>query len=267
MDPNPDTLHFIRRLTEDGVLTDDEIWSLGSFLNDHDEARESWPGNAIYEVLCSIFADGKLDPHEIEALTLILNGIELQCAGATESHFKQREIPAAPPPEIPIDVHDFFLPQVDRDLEIQPSSQFEEVCKINLKEHKCSCIEWMYKRRVLAEKSPGRACKHIVKGFRIAVLEDEKAKKNWHQKFVDLIHLHCDQDKGFEAIPLWKLVQSGDDEFIVSWGEKEWCQVYSRNLEGMLDRYAYSLTDKRWAYGAMPLNSAVVDKYFEKNLA
>ncbi len=265
MEPNPDTLQFIRRLTEDGVLTDDEIWSLGSFLNDHTDARESWPGNAIYEVLCSVFADGKLDPHEIEALTLILNGIELQCAGASEANFKQLE-DAAPPPEIPIDVHDFFLPQVDRVMEIQPGSQFEDLCKVNLKEHKCSCTEWMYKRRVLAEKSPGRACKHLVKGFRIAELEEKKLQEEWHPKFVGLISLHCDQDKGFDAIPTWKLIKSGDEEFIVSWGEKEWCQVYSRNLEGMLDRYAFSLNDKRWAYGAKPLNSDIVDKYFEKNL-
>ncbi|MBG85506.1 MAG: hypothetical protein CMO80_01215 [Verrucomicrobiales bacterium] len=67
MKPNLETMRRIRHITEDGIVTDEEVLSLGNYLNDSMPARKSWPGNVLFDVLQQVFADGRLDAHELKA--------------------------------------------------------------------------------------------------------------------------------------------------------------------------------------------------------
>ena len=95
MQPNPDTLNFIHQITEDGILTDEEVWSLGTFLNEHPDAQANCPGNILFEILKHVFDDGRLDPHEVEAIGHYLRGIELQCCYSQPQPNAPLELPPA----------------------------------------------------------------------------------------------------------------------------------------------------------------------------
>ena len=215
MTPNADTLKFIRQITEDGILTDEEVWSLGNFLNDHPDAQSNWPGNILFEILKHVFDDGRLDPHEVEAIGHYLRGIELQCS------FTQKE-EDQPTMELPDDLHfeviDFRLPIIEEKLAVKPSMQFEKEHNVDLMKHECDCAEFAYKRQFLPEGSLGRACKHMVKALDQPEISTQIPKLEWNNMLFQLIRAHSETNRSLEANPSWKLLKSDVFECVVSWG-------------------------------------------------
>lgn len=78
--PHMETLRVIRRITADGMLTTDEIWDLTQFLNENREARNAWPGSALWPTLQSVFDDGVVDDEEMKALGRIISDVGTQIA-------------------------------------------------------------------------------------------------------------------------------------------------------------------------------------------
>lgn len=257
MQPNPDTLKFIRQITEDGILTDEEVWSLGTFLNDHPDAQSNWPGNILFEILQHVFDDGRLDPHEVEAIGHYLRGIEIQCSFS----LSQPEAPLELPDDLKFDVIDFRLPVIEERIEVPPSMEFEKPHTVDLLKHECDCAEFAFKRQFLPDGSLGRACKHMVKALDSPTIEKQIPRLEWNSKLFDLIQMHSQINRSLDALPSWKLLKADAFECVVSWGDKEWCRVYANALEGGLERYGYNLEQDRWAYGATPPGVAAVSKY------
>ena len=162
MQPNPDTIRFLRQLTADGSLTDDEVWSLGNYLNDNHAARESWPGNLLFDILRVIFADSALDPRELQALAYYLRAIELQCAVADDEPAGATPKPAA---EAFFETSDCRIPTIHADLDVAEKGALRKQAHVDLDKQQCNCSEWTFKRKFLPEGSPGRACKHMVQAI------------------------------------------------------------------------------------------------------
>lgn len=76
-----ETVECIRSISADGRVSYEELETLANHLNEDREARTSWPGVAVFEVLKDILADGKVEQHELEGLAKILSGIEVICSG------------------------------------------------------------------------------------------------------------------------------------------------------------------------------------------
>ena len=55
MTANQATIDFIRQIMADGIVTEDEIINLATYLNQNREGRKSWPGTAVFEVLKDVF--------------------------------------------------------------------------------------------------------------------------------------------------------------------------------------------------------------------
>ena len=260
MQPNPDTLRFIRHITEDGILTDEEIWSLGNFLNEHPDAQSNWPGNILFEILQHVFDDGRLDPHEVEAIGYYLRGIELQCSFSTRD-----DAPASPreyPKDLHFDVIEFRLPVLDNQVEVPPSMQFEKSHTVNLLKHECDCAEFAFKRRYLPEGSLGRACKHMVKALDAPDIGCQIPKLDWNSKLFQLVQHHSEMNRSLNPVPSWKILKAEDFDCVVSWGgDHEWAHVYAENDSGGLERYGYNLQQNRWAYGAKPPAADALSRY------
>ncbi|MGB0582938.1 MAG: hypothetical protein ACPGVU_24915 [Limisphaerales bacterium] len=258
MQPNPDTLKFIRQITEDGILTDEEVWSLGTFLNEHADAQKNWPGNILFEILKHVFDDGILDPHEIEAVGHYLRGIELQCS------FTQREenVPVLElPSDLKFEVIDFRLPVIEHKFKVLPTMQFEKEHEVDLLKHECDCAEFSFKRQFLPNGSLGRACKHMVTALDMPEVSVQIPKLEWNAKLFDLIRSHSQMNRSLDPMPSWKLLKAEAFECVVSWGDQEWCRVYADTPEGSLERFGYHLTEDRWSYGATPPGVSAVTKY------
>ncbi|MBL6764289.1 MAG: hypothetical protein ISQ14_04985 [Verrucomicrobiae bacterium] len=261
MQPNPDTLRFIRQITEDGVLTDEEIWSLGNFLNEHADAQNNWPGNILFEILQHAFDDGRLDPHEVEAIGYYLRGIELQCSFSGRDD--EPEPAADYPADLRFDVIEFRLPALNDEVEVPPSMQFEKTHRVNLAKHECDCAEFAFKRKFLPEGSLGRACKHMVKALDSPTIEKKIPKLAWNSKLFQLVQHHAEMNRSLSPVPSWKLLKAEDLECVVSWGDNEWAHVFAQNQDGQLERFGYNLQQNRWAYGTTPPAAEAITRYLE----
>ncbi|MBL6764699.1 MAG: hypothetical protein ISQ14_07070 [Verrucomicrobiae bacterium] len=256
------TVDFIRQIMADGIVTEDEVISLATHLNDDREARKSWPGIAVFEVLKDVFSDGTVDTYEIEGLAKILQGIEIICAGGFTGDTSITQVTPAAPSELT----DFHLPVLDQIITISPTSQFDTEHRVDLKRHLCDCKDWMQNRAHLEEHSPGRMCKHLVKGLDRAAEANPAFRKTVDPLLLDLAKASAGTDRGLEAVPNWRRLLKGDIEFLIAWGvNTEWCNVFAANAEGKAERYAYHLANKRWSFGARPAKSGLLKEFLEKN--
>lgn len=261
MTTNQATVTFIRQVMADGKLTENEIISLATYLNENRDARKSWPGSAVFEVLRDIFADGRVEGFEIDGLGRILQGIEIICAGNSGADTTVTQVPIAP--ESAAD--DFQLPEIDQKVTISATNQFDTSHTVSLKKHKCDCSDWQQLRAKMPVRSPGRMCKHLVKGFEIAAETDKAVSKECGELFLGLIKVSADTDRGLEAVDNWKLLAQDETAFLVAWSaNSEWCNVYAESDNGRLERFGYHVSNKRWSFGARPPKSGMLKDFFQK---
>lgn len=262
MTTNEATVSFIRHVMADGVVTEDEVVALGTYLNENRDARKSWPGTAIFEVLKDVFADGRIDSHEVLGLTKILHGIEIICAGNVTGDTNLTVVPVAEDS----DTKEFKLPVLDQTVTISATSQFDSTHKVNLKRHECDCKDWKQIRSRLPEFCPGRLCKHLVKGFELSAAAQPDFKAACDKLFLGLIKVSADTDRGFESVDHWKLLKKEGAQFLVAWGLKsDWCNVYAQSESGRLERFGYHVANKRWSFGSRPPKAGMLKKFFESN--
>jgi hypothetical protein len=259
MTPHTPTIEFIRQITADGKVTEDEVYSLANYLNENREARKSWPGTAVFEVLRDVFEDGHLDRFEVEGLGHILSGVEVLCAGRADLD---------PPTQVPevltkSNEDGFLLPQIDQRVKVKPSNQFDSVQKVNLLTHECDCSDWSGTRSHLPENSPGRACKHVVRALHLLADDSPALKREWNEFLLGLVSVTADTDRGLEAVENWKILDLDGTKFLAAWGKTDWCNVYTLKPEGKMERFAYNVSTKRWSYGARPKQSALLNKFFK----
>jgi hypothetical protein len=255
------TLDFIRQVMADGVVTEAEVISLGTYLNNHREARKSWPGSAVFEVLRDVFQDGLVEQHEIDGLAKILHGIELICAGGATGDTSITQIT----PAAPSDLTEFRLPAVDRNVTISPTSQFDTEHQVDLKRHVCNCRDWTDNRSRFAPDSPGRLCKHLVKGFDLIASADPEFGRDFNSILLGLFKSCAATDRGLEAVDHWRQLVKDGTEFLVAWDDNgDWCNVFALNDKGKPERYAYHLANKRWSFGVRPSKSGLLRDFLDK---
>ena len=109
-------------------------------------------------------------------------------------------------------------------------------------------------------------CKHLVKGLVLAAAADPAFRKSCDPLLLGLVKSSAGTDRGLEAVPNWRRLLKDDVEFLISWGvNTEWCNVFSANKHGKVERYAYHLANKRWSFGARPSKSGLLKEFLEKN--
>ena len=261
MKPNLETLRKIRAITEDGIVTDEEVMSLGNYLNDNQVARKSWPGNVIFELLKRIFDDARLGPHELKSLAYILRGIELQCCGALgqfDEAMEDDDISA----NAKFEVIDFKLPAMHWEMQVQPNENLKKLSNVDLDGYECDCGDWTSKRFLFGDDSPGRLCRCLVIALRQPDVEADIPRLDWNTKLFQLLDYFTETEGCFDAYSTWKLLRCEGREWVAAGGDREWCIVYTENDSGALERYCYHINERRWAYGATPVGAGALKNFF-----
>lgn len=260
MKPNLETLRRIRQITEDGVVTNEEVMGLGNFLNENHMARKTWPGNVVFETLKRVFADARLDPHELKALAYILRGIELQCCGALGQLDELMD--DGIPKFAKFDEMEFKLPALDEQMQVAATEESNRISNVDLNKHECDCGDWTSRRFSFAESSPGRVCRCEVIAFCQPEIETQIPRTDWNTMFLRLLDLFSESNSAFDPLPTWKLLRFKEFEWVVAWGDKEWATVYTEGKAGKVERYCFHLLEGRWAYGAVPIGAKAIKNYF-----
>ena len=148
-DPHKPTLRLIRQITADDILSVEEVWDLGHFLNDNREARHAWPGTLLWETLQSVFEDGVVSEEELEALGCIIRDIDTECSAVEVE-------PEDAVSSQSISIEPFLLPAVDRgsSLQTEDGHSYEIRCAGPT----FNCAEWRKGRGHLEAGCPGRLC-------------------------------------------------------------------------------------------------------------
>jgi hypothetical protein len=250
------TLEVIRRITDDGILAEREVWDLAEYLNDNEEARMAWPGSDLFPILHEVFEDGVLDNHEMEGLAKILSQIEHHCAdGEVVPETATAEYDSVSLAAIRIE--EFELPKVEKMAKI-PCKPSGETYRVNLRTHTCDCPAWKGNRKDFPLGDMKRACVHIVDAYQETVKADGGTPLPGI--FGHLIADLSTRGRGIDPKSDWKLLKVQTLPHLVSIGP-EWCSVYARKHGEGFDRYAYNLSEQRWAYGDSPKNRLYLEKY------
>jgi len=260
---HPGTLQVIRRITDDGILCEREVWDLAEYLNNNEVARAEWPGCDLFPILHEVFEDGILDEHEMKGLAEILAQIEHYCAGPPETTNAQ-----SPKPEYEsvslaaINIENIELPKVEKTVKI-PCKPSGEIYRVNLRNHTCNCPAWKGNRKGFPIGDFKRACVHIVDAFGVAVKEG--GTQGIPSVFTHLIEDLSQRGRGIDPNAEWKLLKVQSHPHLVAVGP-EWCAVYARKAGEGFDRYAYNLSEQRWAYCDQPKNHLYLEKFLNSNL-
>jgi hypothetical protein len=243
MTPTQKTIGFLRTLTADGLLSSEEIWSLGKFLNENETSVEVWPGNLLLPMLGSAFEDGHLNEEEMDVLASTISSIEQEWA-TKNPHLH----PPGPPGPLPVNPPQ--MPRLELTMEM-PSSREEKAFVINLMQHTCTCPD-SHQRKVWPVAHPGRCCKHMANAFS----RTGKPMEPWFQTLLDDCFM---RGRGTDPVDDWLLAQVPKVKpALISGGPSEWCSVFVAENKGY-ERFAFNRVTSRWSYGAAPTLARAIE--------
>ena len=279
MSAQQETRELIRNITSDGVVSYSELTHLATFLNENREARKAWPGTAVFDVLKDILHDGRVDPHELDGLNLILEGVEIICAGkASPAPPASAALPPAEPapeaaaamaPDVGSESVLLNLPTAtDLTLPSLLTGQIvHEYDGVHLPSYRCTCEDWQKNRQNFPETSPARACRCIVSALIHELDENPDLNRGGTPIVEDVLRAAHKSCRGLEAVGQWKSVQIGNRHFVVSVGKTAWCNVYAMSLDNALQKFSYHRDYKRWGFGDQPKDEKLLKDFFTDGFA
>ena len=256
---NEETLRIIRHITADGIVEKDEVLGLGRYLENYD-ARTTWPGDVLWEILQGVFADGVVDESETEDLTRRLQVIEKEC--------HQRNTPADGP-SIALagqyQVREISLPEVDLTLDVEAPRPGEPLSKVDLRQHTCTCDDWKAKHQEFAPDSVGRLCRCMATGYQLAMNGRPDLCDQFEPNLVNLLRLLSTYGLGGVAESNWRRLEGDDFNLFVSWDDQEdWIAIFAESEEGHFERFGYNRSEQRWAFGVVPHGAGAVLHFLDE---
>lgn len=278
MSAQQQTLHLIREITSDGVVSFTELTNLASYLNENREARKTWPGTAVFDVLRDILRDGRVDPHELDGLNLILEGVEIICAGS--SKWSGSEVTKEPDKKASPNLEDSTIealkPTVGEesvvinlphaaDLEL-PSLLTGDIKHrydgVHLPSFSCDCEDWKKNRDSYPEKSLARACRCIVSAIVNELDENPDLLGGSPPVLEEVMRTAAASGRGLEAVAQWKSVKIANRHFVISTGKTSWCNVYATSLDNAFEKFSFHRDYKRWGFGDQPKDADLLKEFF-----
>tara|TARA_Y100001934_G_C12323037_1_gene761077 strand:- start:931 stop:1434 length:504 start_codon:yes stop_codon:yes gene_type:complete len=148
-------------------------------------------------------------------------------------------------------------------IEVQ-SAEGGKSSQVNLMTQECTCGDFSSRRFSFPVGSPGRACRCMVAAFRDPDVESQIPRTDWNTKFFQLLDLFTETGGSFDPAPAWKILRHEKHEWLVSWGDREWCNIYIDSRTGV-ERYCYDIREGRWSYSSMLFGARALRAYFASN--
>jgi hypothetical protein len=250
-------VRFLRGLLFDGELSGDEVWSLASWLNKQSrEVCQQWPANVLVPLLQNVFEDGELSSQEMIAVASALVKIE------REWSTRFAPVEDAVEPAFRKDGNDTggvkrpLLPVVDYVGSVASSDGTGEY-RVDLKNHICTCPDWVGWRRSAPPQDYKRACKHIARLYHALEIASETEDLMFDAFIVD----HVCRDRGTLPQDEWLLeMVNGKAVLYGQTPGKPWVNIFAPQGSGY-DRFGFNKEERRWSYGESPRGFA---KFFRQ---
>ena len=253
MDATTKTIGFLRTLTLDGFLTSDEVWAIGKFFNDNPECTQEWPGDVLAPMIGSAFDDDQINEEEMTLLAETISSIEAEWLARNPNLADSEEYAG------PFTTQPALIPVIDARLEF-PSPREEQSYVVTLHPVACTCAEWKQSRKSLAERHPGRCCKHVANAY----VRTGKVFEPWFQAVLDDCFAYA---RGTCAKGEWLLVQIPEQKPAVVCGAQDsWCTVFAPR-EHVYQSFAFNPEQRRWSYGEAPARSGAIAKAIREHFA
>lgn len=252
--PQDRTLELIGRITEDGILSTEEVYELAEFLNENEDACHVWPGDLLHTLLHKVFEDGVLSDEEMEELGTTIQGIEKEAAESDEQTVWEEA-----PSQDGTPTYD-LTPMVSATIagKIAAGKDKEgEKYEADLENLTCTCEDWQTNRSHLPEGSPGRLCRHLVSELNAEKesLPDVNAVFSW------LLGERTQRGKGTHPVEFWNLLVMDEGTCLVAFGASKWAHVMIPIEEAVYDRFGFNFEERRWSYGRKPMGFQPVKEY------
>lgn len=241
------TLELIRQISESESLTEEAVIELATYLNEREAARQTWPGNMLFDFFVNVYEDGNVRLYELEALALIIQAIMIHTDGmaaeAVELEPEAIDEELADPDVILVPALGVLDEQGYNAVPGCPEMYFETM--------QCDCLDWQTARRKLPPNSPGRFCKHLCRALsRHLELLPKSATHlgtvvDWAGKF----------NRALPPLPIWRVAIQGASPVIAAWGAGYSCEIYAPGESGVLDGFSYNLRESQWSSGKRPKNT------------
>lgn len=238
------TLEVIRQMSEAEAIAEEDVLNLATYLNEHDGARHSWPGNMLFDYLLNVFEDGNMRSYELDAFARIVEGILIHADGmaaeAARSDTQAISLEAAADGVV-------LLPDLAH-LDEQGVNEQPGLPEMFFAKTMCDCLDWQTARRKLPPNSPGRLCKHLSLGLYTAIgqlPDDARVVRR-------LVAWAAEAKRALAPQPQWQVVIDQEPLLIAAWGSGAACDIYSESETGEIGSFSYHLVEKQWRFGERP---------------
>ena len=232
-------------ILEDGEISGEELYGLADWLNSHASACSRWPGNLLVQPLQDVWADGKVTKPELRQVGRILLRIRKDWAKRQAEDAFVRASNTVVDILPTLDLNYAQVPSIPFMTRIKSHTNKEVFYDVDLADPKCTCPDWRSYRHSLPIGHLNRCCKHVFDAY--AEIEPEQGWPGWLGAFFALAHPPNPQQN-------WIVFSVRETLVLASTATTGWVNVFA-DEGGAYDRFGYSMTEGRWAYGIAPTAS------------
>jgi len=260
-------LTICRSITEDGELTDKELYALYEWINAHPTAASVWPGTELDIPLRDAWADGKINKTELRSFGRLLTKIERE---ATARSAKQIGTEALNN----FSLVEALLPKANVQCDVR-SSDGTSYYRVDLNDASCNCPDWLHERSRLQAGSVSRCCKHVAEAFRTISPEG-----GWPGWFEGLLSDCVARGRGTDPKARWGVITVSRRQVLVGVSDADWANVYTDEefgnqayvhgeiWEGLGDtRFGFNYRENRWSYGTAPRGARTIKEAIKSMIA
>jgi len=170
-------------IMEDGELTYDELYRLGEWLNNHQEACSNWPGNLLVEPLQKAWADGKVTKTEARQVGRVILQIRKEAAKRDEEEAIAYATKIASQAARTFELTHPNLPTIPFTTRVKSHTKRGVFYEVNLSGPSCTCPDFLSFRHRLSAGHLTRCWKHVFRAY--AKLGSHDTWPGWLRSFLD----------------------------------------------------------------------------------
>ena len=235
-------LRLCESILEDGEIDATEIYGLAEWLNNNRDACFNWPGELLVTPLQTIWADGKVTKTELRQIGRLLVQIQREWAKRQTSDALKHAVQLVEQMVANLDLTRPQLPLLPFATRVKSHTHKGVVYDVDLSGPTCTCPDWRSYRNGFPEAHLTRCCKHVLDVY--SQLEPGAGWPGWFGAFLDHGWTpHPKQD--------WVVLEGTHNLILTSTAPTGWANVFVDDGSGY-DRFGYSTSEQRWAYGIGP---------------
>ena len=237
-------------ILDDDEVTVEEVNSLGDWLDSHEEARRSWPGEVLAAPIQEVRLDNKVNKTELKRVAALLRRVQKEWVRRREEAVQLATVEKATAASKRLDLSVAVLPSIPVTVQVKSHSDRKLLYDVDLTGPSCSCPDWRGKRSHLPTGSLTRCCKHVLDA--LGQVQPVDGWPGWLGAFLE---------HGWRPHPdkRWFVVGSSPDFSLVSTGGNDWADVFSM-VNDRYQRFGYNVSERRWSYGQSPTRATEIAK-------